>query len=118
MSKLAITRRIHLLPGREEDGIRWLCETASVRAQAGQLSQLILRGQIDPHEYQLVQIWVDDRTYAAWQEVDPPNDRQLRHRPLACRAAQPVYDPRPALRKQPSRPIMNATDHRGMEPKP
>ena len=67
MSKLAIIRRIHLLPGREEDGIRWLCETASVRSQAGQVSQLVLRGQIDPHEYQWVQIWADDRSYAAWR---------------------------------------------------
>ena len=67
MSKLAIIRRIHLLPGREEDGIRWLCETASMRKRAGQISQLILRGQIDPHEYQWVQIWEDNRAYASWR---------------------------------------------------
>jgi heme-degrading monooxygenase HmoA len=67
VSKLAIIRQIHLLPGREEDGIRWLCETAPMRSQAGQLSQLILKGQIDPHEYQWVQIWADDRAYAAWR---------------------------------------------------
>ncbi|HEY3110203.1 MAG TPA: antibiotic biosynthesis monooxygenase [Chloroflexota bacterium] len=67
MSKLAIIRRIHLLPGREEAGIRWLYETAPMRRQAGQLSQLLLKGQIDPHEYQWVQIWADDRAYAAWR---------------------------------------------------
>lgn len=67
MSKLAIIRRIHLLPGREEDGIRWLGETAPARRQAGQISQLLLKGQIDPHEYQWVQIWTDDRSYAAWR---------------------------------------------------
>ena len=67
MSKLAIIRRIHLLPGREEDGISWLSETAATRRQAGQLSQLLLKGQIDPHEYQWVQIWSDDRSYATWR---------------------------------------------------
>ena len=67
MAKLAIIRRIHLLPGREEAGIRWLCETAPVRSRAGQVSQLILKGQIDPREYQWVQIWDDDRAYAAWR---------------------------------------------------
>jgi heme-degrading monooxygenase HmoA len=67
VSKLAIIRRIHLLPGREGDGIRWLSETAPMRRQAGQLSQLLLKGQIDPHEYQWVQVWVDDRAYAAWR---------------------------------------------------
>ena len=67
MSKLAIIRRIHLLPGREEDGIRWLCETAPTRRRAGQVLQLILRGQIDPHEYQWVQVWADDRAYTAWR---------------------------------------------------
>jgi len=67
VSKLAIIRRIHLLPGREEDGIRWLSETAPTRRQAGQLSQLLLKGQIDPHEYQWVQIWSDDRSYATWR---------------------------------------------------
>jgi heme-degrading monooxygenase HmoA len=67
VSKLAIIRRVHLLPGREGAGIRWLCETGEVRARAGQLTQLILKGQIDTHEYQWVQIWSDDRAYAAWR---------------------------------------------------
>jgi heme-degrading monooxygenase HmoA len=74
VTKLAIIRRIHLLPGREEDGIRWLCETAPVRRQAGQVSQLILRGQIDPHEYQWVQVWDDARAYAAWR-ASPSRER-------------------------------------------
>jgi heme-degrading monooxygenase HmoA len=67
VSKLTIIRRIHLLPGREEDGIRWLCETAALRSRAGQISQLILKGQIDPREYQWVQIWADDSSYVAWR---------------------------------------------------
>ena len=67
MSKLVIIRRVHLLPGREQEGIRWLCETAPVRSAAGQLAQLVLRGQIDPYEYQLVQIWADPAAYQAWR---------------------------------------------------
>jgi heme-degrading monooxygenase HmoA len=67
VSSLAIIRQIHLLPGREQDGIRWLCESEPVRRGAGQLTQLVLKGQIDPREYQWVQIWSDDRAYATWR---------------------------------------------------
>lgn len=67
MAKLAIIRRVHLLPGREQEGVRWLCATEPERRAAGQLSQLVLRGQIDPHEYQWVQLWRDHLAYDAWR---------------------------------------------------
>jgi heme-degrading monooxygenase HmoA len=67
VSSLAIIRRIHLLPGRELDAIRWLCQTEALRTEAGQLSQLVLKGQIDRHEYQWVQVWRDEAAYEAWR---------------------------------------------------
>ena len=74
MSRLAIIRRIHLLPGREDDGIRWLCQTETLRREAGQATQMILRGQIDRNEYQWVQIWEDAASYDAWRR-SPDRER-------------------------------------------
>ena len=67
MSRLAIIRQIFLLPGREEQGTRWLSDTEDVRRQAGQLAQWVLRGQIDTHEYVWVQVWESYEAYAAWR---------------------------------------------------
>jgi heme-degrading monooxygenase HmoA len=68
--KLAIIRRIHLLPGREDEGVRWLNATEPTRRAAGQITQLVMRGQIDPHEYQWVQVWRDHEAYDGWRRSD------------------------------------------------
>lgn len=70
MPKVAIIRRVYLLPGREADGIGWLVATEPGRRQAGQLGQWVLRGQIDTHEYQFVQVWRDEESYQAWRRSD------------------------------------------------
>ena len=70
MSRLAIIRQIYLLPGREEQGTRWLAETEGVRRDAGQLAQWVLRGQTDTHEYLWVQVWESYEAYAAWRDSD------------------------------------------------
>ena len=48
MPEVAIIRRVFLLPGREDEAVRWLEETEPVRRNAGQLRQYVVRGQIDP----------------------------------------------------------------------
>jgi heme-degrading monooxygenase HmoA len=67
MPEVAIIRRIFLLPGREAEGIRWLAETEPIRRQAGQLRQYVVRGQIDPQEYQWVQLWSSHEAYDGWR---------------------------------------------------
>lgn len=67
MAHLALIRSIHLLPGRESEGVSWLDRTEPVRRAAGQVAQYILRGQVDLHDYQWVQIWHDFQTYDGWR---------------------------------------------------
>lgn len=74
MARLAIIRRIFLLPGRESDGVRWLQETEPLRRQAGQVSQMIIRGQTDPKDIRLVQYWQDRAAYDAWRR-SPDRER-------------------------------------------
>jgi heme-degrading monooxygenase HmoA len=68
--KLAIIRQIYFLPGREEDGTRWLGETEGLRRAAGQSAQWVLRGQIDTREYLWVQIWETYHAYEGWRRSD------------------------------------------------
>jgi heme-degrading monooxygenase HmoA len=68
--RLAIIRRIYFLPGREEEGVRWLTETEPRRQAAGQVAQWVLRGQIDTHEYLWVQIWETYAAYETWRRSD------------------------------------------------
>lgn len=67
MPEVAIIRRVFLLPGREDEGVRWLEETEPVRRNAGQIRQYVVRGQIDPQEYQWVQIWSSYEAYNTWR---------------------------------------------------
>jgi heme-degrading monooxygenase HmoA len=68
VASLAIIRAIHLLPGREEEGVLWLEETEPLRRQAGQLGQYVLRGQVDPREFQWLQVWRDHQAYEGWRQ--------------------------------------------------
>jgi heme-degrading monooxygenase HmoA len=68
--KLAIIRQIYFLPGREEDGARWLTETEELRRAAGQADQWVLRGQIDTREYLWVQVWTSYEAYEGWRKSD------------------------------------------------
>lgn len=70
MPKLAIIRRVVLLPGRETEGIQWLHGTEPIRRGAGQLWQMVLRGQVDPHEHHLVQLWRDGAAYDLWRRSE------------------------------------------------
>jgi heme-degrading monooxygenase HmoA len=73
--EVAIIRQVFLLPGREAEGIRWLEETEPARREAGQLRQYLVRGQIDPQEYQWVQLWSSYEAYEGWRRS--PSRRQL-----------------------------------------
>jgi heme-degrading monooxygenase HmoA len=67
MAEVAIIRRVLLLPGREEQAVRWFEETEPLRRNAGQLRQYVVRGQIDPQEYQWVQFWASYEAYHRWR---------------------------------------------------
>lgn len=67
MSEVAIIRQIFLLPGREAEAVRWLEESEPARRRAGQVRQLVVRGQIDPLEYQWIQFWSSYDAYATWR---------------------------------------------------
>jgi heme-degrading monooxygenase HmoA len=89
MPEVAIIRRIVLLPGREAEGIRWLEETEPIRRQAGQRRQYVVKGQIDPQEYQWVQLWSSYEAYDAWRrsparrELAEQRGRFMTHQPSA-----------------------------------
>jgi heme-degrading monooxygenase HmoA len=68
--RLAIIRQIYFLPGREEEGARWLTETEPQRRAAGQVAQWVLRGQIDTREYLWVQVWESYVAYDGWRRSD------------------------------------------------
>ena len=70
MPKLAIIRQIYFLPGREDEGVRWLDETEPLRRQAGQTAQWVLRGQIDTREYLWTQVWESYAAYEGWRNSD------------------------------------------------
>lgn len=67
MARLVIVRTLHLLPGREEAALTWLRDTEPVRRNAGQVTQYVWRGIVDPNEYQFVQIWEDRAAYDCWR---------------------------------------------------
>jgi heme-degrading monooxygenase HmoA len=87
MGEVAIIRRIFLLPGREAEGIRWLEETEPIRRRAGQLRQYVVRGLIDPQEYQWVQRWSSYEAYDGWRrsparrELADQRGRFMTHQP-------------------------------------
>ena len=67
MSGLMIVRPIHLLPGREQEALRWLRETEPLRRKAGQISQMVLHNVVDSNDYELVQIWESRAAYEDWR---------------------------------------------------
>ena len=67
MARLAIVRRLHLLPGREDAGLQWLRDTEPIRRQAGQEAQYVWHNTVDPSDYQFVQIWQDRAAYERWR---------------------------------------------------
>jgi len=69
VSGLMIIRPIHLLPGREQEAIRWLRETEALRRQAGQISQMILHNVVDSNDYEFVQIWESRAAYEEWRNT-------------------------------------------------
>ncbi|HEV8636096.1 MAG TPA: antibiotic biosynthesis monooxygenase [Chloroflexota bacterium] len=87
MGEVAIIRRIFLLPGREAEGIHWLEETEPIRRRAGQLRQYVVRGLIDPQEYQWVQRWSSYEAYDGWRrsparrELADQRGRFMTHQP-------------------------------------
>jgi heme-degrading monooxygenase HmoA len=48
--------------------VAWLNQTEDVRRAAGQINQYVLRGQVDLHDYQWIQIWQDFATYDRWRK--------------------------------------------------
>lgn len=82
-----LIRQIRPLPGRELDAVAWYKETERFRRQAGQTSQMLLRGLVDRGEYQLVQTWVSQEAYEAWKRSAE------RERLLTERARLMTYEP-------------------------
>ena len=76
MPKLAIIRRVILLPGREAEGVAWLQRTEPARRAAGQLEQLVVRGQTDPGEHLWIQVWRSPEAYEGWRR-SPERGRPL-----------------------------------------
>ena len=70
MSGLMIIRPMHLLPGREQDAIRWLRETESFRREAGQISQMVLQNVVDSNDYEFVQVWQSRAAYEEWRNTE------------------------------------------------
>lgn len=67
MPKVAIIRRLFLLPGRETEAVHWLHWTEPMRRAAGQIWQMALLSDVDPHECHFVQVWRDMPAYDAWR---------------------------------------------------
>lgn len=75
MVGFAVIRQIHLLPGREEQGVRWLQQSEIGRRQAGQKVQYLLKSIVDSSEYTFIQIWESRAAYDQWRRT--PERQQL-----------------------------------------
>ena len=64
-----IIRPIHPLPGRNDEGLRWLADTERMRQAAGQVSQFVLRNVFDSGDFAFVQVWRDRSAYERWRDT-------------------------------------------------
>jgi heme-degrading monooxygenase HmoA len=67
MPQIVIIRPVHLLPGKEEEGIRWAKETEDIRRRWGMLWQANLRSCVDPSLRILIQHWESREAYDRWK---------------------------------------------------